>query len=187
MLVILGLARATRPKARLVFVDEAGSNIAMSRDWGWEDVGVPLVATRPDKRGSNITMVAALDADGLVTLMTVEGSCDGLVFRAFVEQLLLPELKAGDIVVWDNLNVHKNKQVAELLRQAGIRLEFLPPYSPDFSPIELCWSKLKAALKKAKARTLQALEQALAHAIDTVTAEDCRAWFSLCGYPSHWF
>ena len=115
--------------------------------------------------------------------MTIPGATTGDVFRVYVEQVLGPTLGPGDVVVMDNLRAHKVSGVAEAIVSRGARVEYLPPYSPDLSPIEACWSKLKTALRGAKARTYEALNVALAEAWESVTASDAQAWFAHCGYP----
>ncbi len=114
--------------------------------------------------------------------MTIDGATDAEVFRVYVEQVLRPTLRPGDIVIMDNLRAHKAAGIHEAIEQAGAQLHYLPPYSPDLSPIERCWSKLKTALRTAKARTREALEQAIAQALATISAADARSWFHHCGY-----
>lgn len=114
--------------------------------------------------------------------MTLEGAFDTLAFVVFVERLLAPSLKPGQIVVLDNLSVHKAKRVRELIEARGCELRFLPTYSPDFSPIEPCFSKIKAALRKAAARTQEALDEAIGQAIRLVTSDDALGWFRHCGF-----
>jgi transposase len=114
--------------------------------------------------------------------MTIQGATDAEVFRIYVQQILLPALRPGDIVVMDNLSAHKSEPTLELMARAGVQVLFLPAYSPDFNPIEKMWSKLKAYLRKTEPRTREALEQAIAEALKTVTAQDARNWFASCGY-----
>ena len=117
--------------------------------------------------------------------MTVEGATDAAVFRAYVSEVLAPTLQSGDVVVLDNLGAHKVKGIRTVIQASGAALVYLPPYSPDYSPIKPCWSKLKTCLRAIKARTREALDETLAHAIDTVTASDAKGWFTHCGYPIH--
>ena len=117
--------------------------------------------------------------------MTIDGATDAEVFRAYMEQVLCPTLHPGDIVIMDNLRVHKAAGIREAIEQAGARLVYLPPYSPDLSPIEPCWSKLKTALRTAQARTREALDYALAQALGTITVSDAHSWFHHCGYALH--
>ena len=168
---------------RLKFLDEAGSNLAMTRLYGRAAPGTRVYDAVPQNYGENITMLACLSEDGLSAPMTVEGAVDGQVFLAYVKQVLAPTLEAGDLVVMDNLGAHKVKGVAETIEGRGAAVIYLPPYSPDLNPIEKCWSKIKTYLRAAKARTREALEQALKKALLLVTKKDAIGWFTSCGYP----
>jgi transposase len=139
----------------------------------------------PQNYGENVTMLAAIGTGGVSAPMTVNGAVDGEVFLAYVRQVLAPTVSAGDIVVMDNLGAHRTAGVAEAIEACGARLEYLPPYSPDYNPIEQCWSKVKTFLRKAKARTREALEAALKEAQLTISEADARAWFAHCGYTVH--
>ncbi len=129
-----------------------------------------------------LTTLGAMSLEGMVATMTVESATDGDVFEAFLEQVLCPKLEAGDVVVMDNLNVHKMDRVRQLIQSTHARLLYLPPYSPDLNPIEKAWSKFKQFLRSAKARTAEALDQAVTDALKTITAENAIAWFRHCGY-----
>jgi len=170
---------------RLKFIDESGVNLAMTRLYGRAPRGERVVGSVPQNYGENVSMLGALSATGLVALMTVDGATDGAVFTAFVREVLAPTLREGDIVVLDNLSAHRSQAAREAVEARGARLVFLPPYSPDLNPIERCWSKLKTALRAAKARTREALEEAIKQAIATVNESDARAWFKHCGYVLH--
>ena len=167
---------------RLKFIDESGANIAMTRLYGRAPRGQRVVGSVPQNYGQNVTMLAALSATGVEAMMTVEGATDGDVFRSYVREVLAPTLRKGDIVVLDNLGAHKVNGVRAAIEERGARLIYLPPYSPDLNPIERCWSKIKTALRAAKARTREALEEAIKQALATVTESDARAWFKHCGY-----
>jgi transposase len=168
---------------RLKFLDEAGSNIAMTRLYGRAERGERVFDSVPQNYGENITMLACLSAEGLSAPMTVEGAVDGTVFRVYVEQVLAPALLPGDVVVMDNLGAHKVKGIREAVEARGATIIYLPPYSPDLNPIEKCWSKVKTYLRAAKARTREALEQALKEVLLLVTEKDAQGWFASCGYP----
>ena len=170
---------------RLKFIDESGSNLALTRLFGRAAPGARVTQGVPQNYAENVTMLAALSVTGIAATMTVNGAVDGEVFRVYVRQVLAPTLSAGDIVVMDNLGAHRVTGIEEAIAARGARLEYLPPYSPDFNPIEQCWSKIKTALRKAKARTREALEAALKQALLTITEADARAWFIHCGYPVH--
>jgi transposase len=120
--------------------------------------------------------------DGVRAMMTVEGATDAEVFEAFATHLLVPKLKPGNIVVLDNVGAHKPESAIARIRAAGARVLFLPPYSPDLNPIEMCWSKLKGLLKKFEALTVASLDAAIAWAAELVTPDDARGWFAHCGY-----
>ena len=137
----------------------------------------------PRNRGKNTTLLAALWAEeGMGAAMAVEGATTTAVFEAYVEHFLAPALKEGQVVVVDNLNAHKGERVRRLVEARGARLLFLPSYSPDFSPIEEAFSKLKALLRRVRARTKETLIEAIGRALDTITSEDARGWFGHCGY-----
>jgi transposase len=127
-------------------------------------------------------MLAALGSHGVEAVMTIDGATDAEVFRVYVEQVLRPTLRPGDLVIMDNLRAHKAAGIREAIEQTGARLQYLPPYSPDLAPIEPCWSKIKTALRAAKARSREALEHALAQALATITVADAHSWFAHCGY-----
>jgi transposase len=154
----------------------------MTRLYGRAPRGQRAQAMQPVNRGRHVTMLGALSLQGLVAAMTVEGVTDGEVFLAFLREVLVPQLRPGQILILDNLNAHKVAGVAEACAAAGVRLLYLPPYSPDLSPIEECWSKVKTRLRTKAARTLEALEQALAEALAAITSQDAQGWFAHAGY-----
>jgi transposase len=127
-------------------------------------------------------MISSVRLDGTTACMTIEGATDTLVFQAYVRAILLPTLRRGDIVVMDNLGPHKNTRTLELIAAAGATVRFLPAYSPDLNPIEMMWSKVKTLLRGAEARTADQLQQAIASALQRVTAQDAAHWFAACGY-----
>jgi transposase len=127
-------------------------------------------------------MIGSIRQDGSTACMTVEGALNAETFRTYVSEILLPSLRSGDILVMDNLSAHKDQQALALLAKAGVAVKFLPAYSPDYNPIELMWSKVKALLRKAEARTPEALLQAIGDALSQVTKTDATHWLSHCGY-----
>ncbi len=167
---------------RFVFVDECGSHTSLIPLYGWAPRSQRAVARVPKNRGLNTTIIAALCWHGVGAAMTLQGAADTLAFELFVQWVLCPSLKRGQIVVWDNLSIHKSVRAREQIEACGCELWFLPTYSPDFNPIELAWSKLKARLRRAGARTPEALQQAIAQALPQITHKDARAWFKHCGY-----
>jgi len=171
--------------AHVKFVDETGINLALTPRYGRATPGVRVVDSVPQNYGQNLSVLAILSLNGLSAPMSVNGAVDSAVFRAYVEHVLGPTLQPGDMVVMDNLAVHKVAGITESITARGARVEYLPPYSPDLNPIEKCWAKLKTALRQAKARTREALEEALTLALQTISAADAHAWFTHCGYPVH--
>lgn len=167
---------------RLVVVDESGVATNLVQTYARSARGTRAVGTAPAGRYEQLTLIGALSLSGLRAMMTIPAATDTDVTVAFVEHVLVPELEPGQIVVMDNLSPHKAPRVRELIEAAGCRLLFLPPYSPDLSPIEQMWSKLKALLRKAAAHTREALEAAIASALRHITEADARAWFKHCGY-----
>ena len=154
----------------------------MTRQYGRAPRGERVVGAVPQNYGANVTMLAALSLQGVGAVMTVDGATDAAVFHAYVEHVLCPTLVPGDVVIMDNLRAHKVAGTRERIEACGARLIYLPPYSPDLSPIEPCWSKLKALLRTAQARTREALDAAIQQVLAAVTASDARGWFRHCGY-----
>jgi transposase len=176
---------ASYPVKRLKFIDESGLNIAMTRRYGRAMRGQRVHDAVPKNFGRNVSILGSLSWYGMEAVMTVEGAVDAAVFRAYVGQVLVPTLRSGDIVVMDNLSVHKVQDIDTMIREAGAQLIYLPPYSPDWSPIEPCWSKIKTRLRGMKARTRHALDQALTKVIGRISNSDARGWFAHCGYSIH--
>ncbi|MCA1603798.1 MAG: IS630 family transposase [Acidobacteria bacterium] len=170
------------PGARLRFLDEFSINLAMTRRRARALRGTRAVVTEPFEKGVTWSVIAALSLDGVSAPMTLEGAFDGDSFALYVEHVLVPELRTGDIVVMDNVPFHKNKRALALIEEAGAEVLPLPAYSPDMNPIEQCISKIKEALRSAKARTVRRLQNALARAIRQITEADIRGWFMHCGY-----
>lgn len=154
----------------------------MTRCYGRAPIGQRLVEAVPHGHWKTTTLIAALRVEGLTAPMVIDGAVNGDLFVAYVEQVLVPTLRPGDVVVMDNLSSHKRSQVRQLLEGAGCRLEYLPPYSPDFNPIELAFAKLKALLRKAGKRTVDALWEFLGQALDTFAPAECHNYFRHCGY-----
>jgi transposase len=154
----------------------------MARFYGRAPKGERCRAAVPHGHWKTTTFVGALRLSGVTAPMTIDGAMNGAAFLAYVEQLLAPTLRPGDIVVMDNLPAHKPSAVRHAIERAGAELRFLPPYSPDFNPIELAFSKIKALLRKAAARTLTDLWDAIRDAINAVTPKDCRSFFTASGY-----
>ena len=167
---------------RFVFVDECSTNIALSPIFARAPKGERAFGKAPRNWGKNVSLVCAIDAGGVKPSMSVEGAVDGKAFEAYVEHFLAPTLKRGQIVVMDNLSVHKSRRIERLVEEAGCDLLFLPPYSPDLNPIEEAFSKVKGTLRKVGARTREALVEATGRALDTITHQDIRSFYADCGY-----
>lgn len=165
----------------LIFVDEAGLNLSMSRLFARAVNGERAVSSTPGNKGGNVSLIGALNLDGLVAAMTVPGSTNTEVFLTYVTEVLVPQLWKGAIVVMDNLRVHYAERVRVAIESVGAFIKFLPPYSPDLSPIELCWSKLKQFLRSCEARTLESLDQAMTKVVNYITEDDAFGWFNHCG------
>ena len=167
---------------RVVFVDEMGSNLALTRLYGRAAPGQRVVEPVPSAWGRNWSTIGALRLTGLCTGLSVPGAIDGETMVYFVEELLGPQLKRGDLVFLDNCPVHKVEEVEEAMLARGAWPVFLPTASPDLNPIEHCWSKVKAYLRACRPRTTDALLGALVSAFATVTGSDIKGWFRHCGY-----
>lgn len=171
-----------RDPTQLVFVDESGTNLAMTPRYGRARRGQRVVGAAPRNHGPNTTLLAAMTPAGMTATLTVEGAVDRAVFDVFVAAVLVPTLTPGQTVIWDNLSVHKSARAQTLIEAAGCQVCFLPPYSPDYAPIEQAFSKLKMFLRRAQARTRTALDEAITAGLATITAENARAWFAHSGY-----
>jgi transposase len=174
----------TLDAGKLVFVDECGSNIALTRLYARSPRGKRAYGTIPRNRRANITLLASLSLQGMGEAFILEGSADSAIFELYIELILAPSLQAGQIVILDNLNAHTGDKVRQAIEARGCQLLFLPSYSPDFSPIEEAFSKLKAFLRRVGARTPEALQDAIGQALLTVTTQDALGWFHHCGYRS---
>jgi len=167
---------------RLRFLDEAGATTILTRLYARAVGGNRASEAVPRNYGQSTSIISTMGVGGAQATMIIEGSVDTLVFNAYCQQVLRPTLKAGDVIVLDNLGAHRASRIEEITEECRARVIWLPPYSPDFSPIELMWSKVKAYLKKLKARTQTELEKAIAAALKTITPSDCLNWFRHCGY-----
>jgi transposase len=167
---------------KLVFIDETWASTNMARRYGRCPRGQRLVCPVPYGHWKTTTFVAALRADGLTAPMVIDGALTGDLFVAYVEQVLVPGLRAGDVVVMDNLQCHKRAGVARAITAAGCSVLYLPPYSPDLNPIELAFSKLKGLLRSAGKRTIDGLWEFLGQALDAFAPDECRRYIRHAGY-----
>ena len=167
---------------RLVFIDETWTRTNMAPLRGWAPKGQRLIAKVPHGRWKTLTFLAALRHDRIEAPWLLDGPINAECFRTYVEKVLAPTLKPGDIVIADNLGSHKGKDVRQAIRAAGARLLFLPKYSPDLNPIEQMFSKLKHRLRQAQARNPDAICTAIGHILDTYTPHQCQNYFINAGY-----
>ncbi len=167
---------------RLVFVDEMGANISLAPVYAWSRRGERAYASVPRNWGKNITLLASMSLEGMGPCLAVEGSTTSEVFETYLEHVLAPTLRPGQVVVMDNLTAHKGEKVGDFIEARGCELIYLPPYSPDFNPIEEAFAKLKALLRKAEARSREVLIEAMGRALEALTARDARNFFEHRGY-----
>ena len=168
--------------AHLKFIDESGAHLGLTRLFGRAAPGERVTEATPGYSGKHYTLVAALGLHRVSATWLLEGAMTQEAFETYVAGVLAPTLRKGDVVLIDNLNVHKSGTARHEIAARGACLEFLPPYSSDLNPIEQCWAKVKVVLRKLKARTFDQLVEALCVAFESITPEDMRAWFAHCGY-----
>lgn len=172
------------PPERLIFLDECGSHIALTPLYARAPRGQRAFGAVPRNRGKNTTLIAGLALAGIQAPLILEGAVDTNVFEAYVEHILAPTLSPGSVVVLDNLSVHTSARARQTIEARGCQMLFLPAYSPDLTPIEEAFSKLKAFLRRIGARTREALAQAIGAGLETITGQDAHGWFGHCGYPA---
>lgn len=166
----------------LIFIDESGVNLALTRCYARSPKGKRAHGKRPQARGKNVSIISALGLQGVLTHVSLFGAIDGLTFEAFIACKLVPHLWPGACIILDNCSIHLGETVESLVQQAGATLIYLPPYSPDFSPIENCLSKIKSILRALEARTYPGLATAIEGAFKQVSLDDIKGWFTHCCY-----
>jgi transposase len=179
----LNRLRETAPE-RLIFLDESGVSTQMTRRFARAPRGRRIHASTPEGNWKILTILGAMSLGGIIAAMTIEAATDAEIVLAYLDRVLCQKLRAGDVVVMDNLSSHKVAGVRERIEAAGAELLYLPPYSPDLNPIEKAWPKLKQQLRSEKARTAQALEHAIADLLPTIRPQDAQAWFRLPFHPA---
>jgi transposase len=179
-----GIAKRFVDRKQLVFLDESGAKTNMTRLYGRASGGTRCVDHTPHGHWKTMTMLSAIRSEGVMkdATVVVDGAMNSVTFLAYVEQFLVPALQPGDVVVMDNLPAHKGADVREAIESAGCDLWYLPPYSPDFNPIEKLWSKVKAWLRQVSATTFDALSDAVVDALNAVDSQECANYFASCGY-----
>jgi transposase len=173
------------PPEKLVSVDESGATTSMTRTRGRGPKGERVVGAVPQGHWQVTTILGALRMDGMAAAMTIPAATDTDVFMAFVDRVLAPALRPGEVVLLDNLSPHKVAGVRKSIEAVGARVLYLPPYSPDFNPIEPCWSKVKERLRAVGARSQEDLDLAIADALNSITRNDAKGYFEKCGYVVH--
>jgi transposase len=176
-------AQPTLPAEKLISLDEMGIQVSMQRTHGLALVGEPLVDRSPVSHGENVTVIGAISPQGVEASMAVKGAITADAIVTFIECFLAKCLRAGHIVLMDNLGAHHAARVIRAIEATGAKVLFIPPYSPEFNPIEKCWAKVKAFLRKARARTVTSLLEALGTALNEISADDAANWFRGAGYP----
>jgi transposase len=167
---------------RFVFVDEMGANTSLSPIYGWARRGRRAYFRAPRNRGANVTLLSSMTYSEMGPSLAVEGPTTREVFEAYVDRVLAPELRPGQVVVMDNLSAHKGSRIRELIERRGCQLRYLPPYSPDLNPIEEAFSKVKGMLRRAEARGREALIEAMAVALSAISTRDAKGFFEHRGY-----
>ncbi len=168
----------------MIFLDESGASIKMTRSHGRSPRGRCVVGSVPSRWGETLSIVGAINSDGFHATMTLTGAVDGPAFLSYIRKVLAPTLQPHHVVVMDNLSVHKVSGVREAIEGTGARLVYLPPYSPELNPIEKCWAQVKGFLRSASARTLEALETAVAVALRLLSPDTARGTYRACGYAA---
>lgn len=168
--------------SKLVFLDESGFRLGTPPHYGWAPRGESSIGKAVKGHWKTVTMIGAIALDGFRGMMTIDAGTTVDVFRAYIDQVLIPKLNPGDIVVMDNLSTHKNKDIVATIKQAGADVLFTPPYSPEFNPIEKVWSKLKACMHRLDTITRDKFDAAVNTAMDTISLDDIRAWVRGAGY-----
>lgn len=166
----------------LIFIDETGTNTSMSRSYGRSKKGEKANSIKPSSKGKNVTLIGAMSMNGIIASMTLEGGTKSEVFLTFARELLVPVLSPSSIVIMDNLAAHKTLETRNIIESTGAKIIYLPRYSPDLNPIELCWSKIKSFIRAKSPRTIEHLQQSISQAIQFITPDFAKSFISHCGY-----
>lgn len=166
----------------LIFLDESGANLGMTSDYAREEGGKRAKMPKPFDIGEKFSIIGAVCLTGIVAMMYIASAVNGTIFKTYIEKLLIPKLRRGQFVIFDNVSFHKSKELIDLIERTGAKVVFLPPYSPDLSPIEKMWSKIKEILKRKKPRSKAGFHNTLLEAITNVNERDFEEWYEACGY-----
>jgi len=166
----------------IIFIDESGANLGMTNDYARAEGGERAVAPKPFDIGTKFSIIGAIALTGIVAMMYIESAVNGKIFKEYIRQFLIPKLRPGQYVVFDNVSFHKSQEIADLIKSVGAKVVFLPPYSPDLSPIEKLWSKMKEFLRRNKPRTKAEFHTALGTALSSMNDGDFEEWYENCGY-----
>lgn len=170
--------------ADIIVLDESGSDLSQTSDYARAEGGKRAKAPKPHCPGNRYSIIGAISINTIVTMMYIDCAINGQIFLDFIEKMLLPKLRRGQYIVMDNISFHKQEMIRTLVESIGAKVVFLPPYSPDLSPIEKMWSKIKEILKRKKPRTSSEFHNALFNAISSVTDDDLESWYEDCGYQA---
>jgi len=170
-----------------VFLDESGANLKMTTNYGWGEIGTRIKYASPHQRGTKFSILGAIGFNEIKAAFYGDWSTDSEAFLHFIEKELCPKLKPGDVVVMDNVSFHKNSKITDAIESVKANVLYLPPYSPEFNPIENMWSKIKSNLKKSAARTVDEFHVAIKKAFESVSSFDLTGWFKHCGYSDQGF
>jgi transposase len=166
----------------MIFIDESGANLGMVNDYARAEGGQRANAPKPFDTGEKFSIIGAIALTGIVAMMYVQDAVNGNIFTGFIKKFLLPKLHAGQFVIFDNVSFHKPQVIIDLIESMGARVVFLPPYSPDLSPIEKMWSKIKDILKRNKPRSKAEFHTSLVRALSCMNDGDFEEWYEACGY-----
>lgn len=168
--------------SKFIFIDESGANLGMVNDYARAEGGQRAVASKPFDVGTKFSIIGAIALTGIIAMMYIDSAINTHIFKGFVKQFLIPKLQRGQFVIFDNVSFHKSRDITSLIEETGAKVVFLPPYSPDLSPIEKMWSKIKEILRRNKPRTKAEFYCALSSALSVMNDGDFEEWYESCGY-----
>lgn len=167
---------------KLIFLDESGAHLGMSTDYARTEGGQRATMPKPFDTGERFSIIGAIALTGIIAMMYIASAVNATIFKTFAEKLLIPKLRRGQFVIFDNVSFHKSQEIIDLIEATGAKVVFLPPYSPDLSPIEKMWSKIKEILKRKKPREKAEFHNAILTAVTSMNDTDFEEWYEVCGY-----